>query len=515
MGIALLLAGWWVMPALRVARGTIPTPMQVISTMTSDGWQLYLPNLKVTAISAAQGFAYGNAAAVVLAILVMLVPRIEAVATALAILSYCTPLLALGPILLVVFGGRAPSIFLAALYCFFPTMVATVAGLRSAETASLDLISAYGGGAWQQFIRVRLFAAAPNTFAALRIAAPSAVLGAILGEYLGGVDSGIGVVLTAAQTAFNIARTWGIAIAATALAGLGYAVVAVAARLLAPWSAPGGTGSGDATPAQVPHRASRLLGSMTVSMGLLVVLWYLFLATFPQIGPRVGKSPLDVWHFLSDGPAADIARTQLADNMAISLRDAALGYLTGIAAAVVLAVLFTLSDAVEQTVLPVALLLRSVPLVAITPLMVLVLGHGLIAVAGISALVVFFPALVLIVTGLHAAPSQALDVVAACGATRFTTLRLVCLPAAVPALFAAARISVPGALVGALLGEWLGSGKGLGSSLIKAIPRYQYTELWASVAAVTTGSLVLYAAVAISESLVLNKLYPHTPNPHR
>ena len=71
------------------------------------------------------------------------------------------------------------------------------------------------------------------------------------------------------------------------------------------------------------------------------------------------------------------------------------------------------------------------------------------------------------------------------------------IPSALPSLFAAARISVPGALIGALIGEWLGSGQGLGSSLIKSIPRYQYNELWASVAIVTIVSILLYAVVGV------------------
>jgi ABC-type nitrate/sulfonate/bicarbonate transport system permease component len=236
IGIVGVLLVWWLVAALGVAGGTIPTPVDVVATMASDGATLYAPNFAVTSSGALQGFLWGNGLAIALAVLVVLIPPVESLATQLAILSYCTPLLALGPIILVVFGGRAPTIFLAAMYCFFTTMVGTLAGLRSADKASLDLVEAYGGGKWQKFTKVRLFAAAPNTFAALKIAAPSAVLGAILGEYLGGVDSGIGVALTAAQTSYNVPRTWGLAIAAAAMAGLGYAVVAVVARLVTPWT---------------------------------------------------------------------------------------------------------------------------------------------------------------------------------------------------------------------------------------------------------------------------------------
>src|SRR5882757_1894837 len=179
VGIVGLLLVWWLLAALGAAGGTIPTPVDVISTMARDGTALYWSNFAVTSSGALQGFLWGNGLAIALAVLVVLVPPVESLATQLAILSYCTPLLALGPIILVVFGGRAPTIFLAAMYCFFTTMVGTLAGLRSADKASLDLVEAYGGGKWQKFTKVRLFAAAPHTLAELKIAATSAVVGAI------------------------------------------------------------------------------------------------------------------------------------------------------------------------------------------------------------------------------------------------------------------------------------------------------------------------------------------------
>ncbi|WP_019932484.1 ABC transporter permease [Nocardia sp. BMG111209] len=236
IGVVALIVLWWVLAELRVAGGTIPGPWTVLHTMYTDGWGLYGPNFRITALGALKGFVWGNVLAIGLAILVLLVPPIESLATQLAILSYCTPLLALGPIILVVFGGRTPTVFLAGMYCFFTTMVGTVAGLRSADRTSLDLIRAYGGGRWQRLWRVQLIAALPNTLAALKIAAPSAVLGAILGEYLGGVDTGIGVALTAAQNSYNVPRTWGMALAAAALAGVGYLLVSLLARALRPWT---------------------------------------------------------------------------------------------------------------------------------------------------------------------------------------------------------------------------------------------------------------------------------------
>ncbi|MDZ4268703.1 MAG: ABC transporter permease subunit [Mycobacterium sp.] len=256
------------------------------------------------------------------------------------------------------------------------------------------------------------------------------------------------------------------------------------------------------------RRAARFLGPLAIAMGLLFALWYLFLLAFPQVGPRVGKSPTDVWAYLFTGPASDTARATLMDNLQITLRDAAIGFAGGIGAALVVAAAFVLFANLEQTFLPVAVLLRSVPLVAMTPIIVLVFGRGVVAVAVMAGIVVFFPALVMIMAGLREAPRQAQEVVEAYGGNRWTALHMVAIPSALPSVFTAARISVPGALIGALIGEWLGSGEGLGSSLIKAIPRYQYNELWASVAIVTIVSILLYAVVGVLESLVLARFGP-------
>ena len=85
----------------------------------------------------------------------------------------------------------------------------------------------------------KLVAALPNVFNALKIAAPAAFLGAVLGEYLGGVDSGLGILITAAQTNLRYAQLWALALLSGAIAGAGYLLVGLVAKLVAPWSATG------------------------------------------------------------------------------------------------------------------------------------------------------------------------------------------------------------------------------------------------------------------------------------
>jgi ABC-type nitrate/sulfonate/bicarbonate transport system permease component len=258
----------------------------------------------------------------------------------------------------------------------------------------------------------------------------------------------------------------------------------------------------------VLRRIAKFLLPLLISVILMGVIWTAFLKAFPQVGPRVGKSPADVWRYLVTGPSAETARQAILADLRITLQDAALGFGVGMLVALVLAAMFVTVPAVERSFMPVALLLRSVPLVALTPIIVLVCGRGAVGVTTMAAIVVLFPALVLIMTGLRGAPQQAMELIAVYGGSRWAALRMVAVPAALPTVFAAARISVPGALIGALLGEWLGSGKGLGSSLIRAVASFQYNKLWASIALVTIVSVVLYAIVGVLENLVLARFGP-------
>ena len=214
-------------------------------------------------------------------------------------------------------------------------------------------------------------------------------------------------------------------------------------------------------------RAGRRLLSWTISVAFLLGVWWLFLIVF-HIDHFIGKTPLDVWHFVtakSSAPApmsSPTARQSVsggADDTARRIYRAGRG---NPRRALLCAVLFNLQRSVEQTVMPVAMVLRSVPLVAMTPLITLVFGRGLVCVTVIAGIVTFFPTLVNVTLALRATPQASIDLFRAYGAGPFKTMRKAQFPNALPAVFASLRIAAPLALVGALLAEWLATGKGLG-----------------------------------------------------
>jgi ABC-type nitrate/sulfonate/bicarbonate transport system permease component len=237
---ALLLIGLWEILALTVFHKVgsgVPTPTSVVSKFWSDYHKgLYGKNLHQTLKEAATGYVVANVLAIVLAIAFVQIPVIEKALLRIAIASYCLPIIAIGPILTFVLHGDAPKSALAGLLVFFPTLVGCVVGLRSADRTTLEVIRAWGGGSWRQLFKVRLRSALPSTFAALQIAAPSAILGAIVGEYLGRQDTGLGIMMINAQGSLETARIWGIALLSTGLAGVAYTLTGVIGRLISPWA---------------------------------------------------------------------------------------------------------------------------------------------------------------------------------------------------------------------------------------------------------------------------------------
>ncbi|WP_181784391.1 ABC transporter permease, partial [Pseudonocardia pini] len=250
VGVVVIIVVWWVASlTLYQGSGAIPTPPSVVAKFfDADQWSATLNNAAGTVGSAGLGYLWGNLGAIVLAVIVLLAPPLEALANQIAVVTYCIPLVAVGPVIVIVSGRDAPSgasVVLAALSCFFTTAVGALLGLRAAPRTSIDLIKAYGGGTWTSLRKVQLISALPALFAALKIAAPAAFLGAILAEYLGsGGDSTLGRAIIAAQTQADAPQLWYLALVSGIISGVGFVVVGLVARLVTPWTSGGDVPAG-------------------------------------------------------------------------------------------------------------------------------------------------------------------------------------------------------------------------------------------------------------------------------
>lgn len=505
-GVVGLLAVWELLAVTVFAgRFVLPAPTAVVSSAVAD--HFYFSDVVVTLGIAWKGWLIGNGAAIVLAALCLVFPFTESWLTTLGVATYCVPTIAVGPLLVVAYGSTGAKIAMSALSVFFVTLVAAITGLGAASPQMLEMVAAFGGGRWRQLVQVRLRASVPTLASGLSISAPAAILGTMIGDYLGGAK-GLGVVMLQAQQQLDVSRTWAIAMVSTAVCGLAFAATALAARRVSAGIGPaleaGITRRRPAAPGPraVVSAAGRVVG--VVAFGLVV--WELIIHS-SGLGSYFVKSPADVWHYLFTGPAAGTHRHVLVHNLVRTAQDGGLGWLAGTAAAAIAAMILVLAPGVAATVMPMVLVLRSVPLIAMCPLIGLVFGRGLLGVTLIAAIVTFVPSLVTVLDGLRAAPGAATDLIECLGGRRWHSLIMVRAPFALPSLFAAAKISMPGAVLGAVLAEWLITGHGIGYAMSYDVISSDYGNLWAAIALVLVVSLVLYFVVGAVEGGVRRRVH--------
>ena len=250
-GVLATIGVWWLLAATVFSQvgarpdgsgGAIPTPLQVVEQFIVDGFDFYARNGGVTIVEALLGFLWGNLIALGLAAISLTLPKLDNIAAQIAIISYLVPIVAIGPIVRLIVGAPGPgepagaAVVLAALSVLFTTYIGAVTGVKSTDKRIMDVVSAYGGNSIDKLLKVQLLSALPSVFAAFKIAAPAAFLGAILGEYVGGTDMGFGPAMVNAQQSLEVARVWGVALVSGLIAGAGYWLFGILGKVLTPWA---------------------------------------------------------------------------------------------------------------------------------------------------------------------------------------------------------------------------------------------------------------------------------------
>jgi ABC-type nitrate/sulfonate/bicarbonate transport system permease component len=181
----------------------LPAPSRVLLTLAANAGN-YAADALVTLGEALAGLFFGLLAGSLLACLLTLQPGLEGGVMTLAILLKSTPMVAIAPLLTLWLGfGIAPKVIITALLTFFPALVNMLSGLQRPDPALLDLFRAWQASRWEIFLHLRLPSAAPYLFAALKISAPLALIGAVVAEWTG-ASSGLGRTMWLAYSNLNL-----------------------------------------------------------------------------------------------------------------------------------------------------------------------------------------------------------------------------------------------------------------------------------------------------------------------
>jgi NitT/TauT family transport system permease protein len=212
----------------------LPAPQDVVRRMVRD-WQVLARNAAYTLQSVLIGFSAGALVGVPLAFAVVLSRSVERVTMPLLVMSQTIPKVAIAPILVVWLGfGILPKIAIVFLISFFPIVVSTVVGLKNVEADMIDLVRSMGANTLKIMLRVRGPSALPQMFAGFKIAICLAVVGAIVGEFVGS-DRGLGYLLLTSTGTLDGTLVWSALFILIAIGMILFAIVSKLERLTIPW----------------------------------------------------------------------------------------------------------------------------------------------------------------------------------------------------------------------------------------------------------------------------------------
>lgn len=212
----------------------LPAPSAIFAKMWSARVMLF-DNLMSTMFAASVGFLIGTAVAMLLAVLFLYSRTMERALFPWAIIIKAIPILALAPLLTIWLGfGPAPKIAVAALACFFPTLVNAVKGFRTLGSQELEFLSVVGASKSQAFWHARLYASLPYIFAAAKISSSTAVIGAIVAEFTG-ANLGIGTVIVTAGFQQDTAMLFSAIVASSIATILMFYLVVLLEKLCLYW----------------------------------------------------------------------------------------------------------------------------------------------------------------------------------------------------------------------------------------------------------------------------------------
>jgi len=222
IGAIVLVALWEIIGRTQFFGTTFPPLSKVYEVLASGQRQrLFLTAIGATASSAGLGLLIGGGIAILFAATRQAVlvtrPGLDRLAAAI----HAIPQIGIAPVMIIILGRENAPIAVACIATFFPAYAAATRAFSAAASAHQDLFTALGSSRMDRLTRLELPAALPGLFDALRLAAPGAVLGAVLGEWFG-APRGVGLIILSSSQNFDIPMLWAAAVLATLMAMIGF-----------------------------------------------------------------------------------------------------------------------------------------------------------------------------------------------------------------------------------------------------------------------------------------------------
>ncbi len=222
--------------ALEVPRVLLPAPWLIVQSLFDNLGKLGNDFTQTVVRAVLLGWALGSALGFAVAVAIDRMPFLQRGLLPVASLTSTIPLVGVAPIMVMWFGFEWPSkAAVVVLMTFFPMLVSTLAGLQASNRLERELMHSYAAGYTRTLWSLRLPAALPFMFGALKVNATLALIGAIVAEFFGSPTSGLGFRISTEATKMNMTLVWAAVVVAAITGSVAYALLVSLERRAAFW----------------------------------------------------------------------------------------------------------------------------------------------------------------------------------------------------------------------------------------------------------------------------------------
>jgi NitT/TauT family transport system permease protein len=233
--IALVILWEFLVRQFQVPSWLLPSPSLIGQSMLEWRSELVGHSI-VTLYETLVGFALAIAISIPLAVAVVYSPLLQNTIYPILLALQSMPKVAIAPLLALWIGfGTLPKIVVVFLVCFFPIIVATTSGLTAVPTSLMDLIRSLSASSLQTFVKIRFPTAMPHIFVGLKIAITFAVIGAVIGEFVGS-ENGLGYLILVSTSQSRTPLAFGSLVLLTLMSIVLYYGIALIERIAVPWA---------------------------------------------------------------------------------------------------------------------------------------------------------------------------------------------------------------------------------------------------------------------------------------
>lgn len=234
--VIILILTWQCVVSLgQIEKYLLPAPYDIFKVLIRD-FNIMLPHIFATLYEGITGFIIAIILSVILAIIMDMVPMIKKTIYPVLVISQTIPTIALAPLFIIWFGfGYLPKIIVVVITCFFPIVISISDGLEGVDKDLINHFKLMGANKFKTFIHLKLPFGLINFFSGMRIAATYSIMGAIIGEWLGG-QIGLGVYMTRARSAYALDKMFAAIVVIIIISMIIFYLVGLIERLCKPWN---------------------------------------------------------------------------------------------------------------------------------------------------------------------------------------------------------------------------------------------------------------------------------------